>query len=85
MASPAQFLNLIDKLNAQRAPYARHPASVMIVTAVTAGYILCRRPYEAVGSGFQFNYLSTYSPVVGDKALVEMYPSGPVAVSKLVS
>lgn len=80
-----ELLNLMDRYTAQRGPYGRQPSDVMIVTAVASGYVNCRHAYDSASNGYNYPFLTTYAPAVGDRVLVENYPGGPVVTGKMSS
>lgn len=87
MSGASQLFNVIDRFTAQRGPYARRPADVMIVTAVGTGWVNCRHAWETSSNGFPYVYnASAYpNPVIGDRVLLDNLPSGPVVSGKLSS
>lgn len=87
MNSVTDLLNLVDRYTAQRGPYGRKPADVMIVTAVGTGYVNCRHAYDSVSNGYPyvFNSSAYPSPAVGDRVRCDNLPDGPVISGKLSS
>lgn len=82
-----ELLDLVDRYTAQRNPYGRQPVDVLIVTAVGAGYVYCRRPYDTISNNYPYVYNSSAypSPAVGDRVCCDNLPGGPVISGKLAS
>lgn len=78
--TPEEFIQIIKNLNTSKSPFK--PAT--IDTNYSSGRPKLLFDGETVASGKQYPYLSSYTPVAGDRVLLARVSSSYVILGKVV-